>query len=187
MKLSLLSVFMAGLLASCRSPKVEIVEPGLPTGRFSQNMFQRALHNLSTTPDHILITIQGHGLGSRTLRCVESKFLIGALHTQLGLGYGDAEIAEVVKVAEQCYGRTVILTKRKALRNVPQWYIGSELDAARSAIAGLSPSDRMNLTAISRLSGFGSALPRQAVAHALLERGIMVTRGCVSNSLTPHK
>ena len=158
---------------------------------FSRDMFVRALNNDSTAPDHILISIQEGSTGPKTLRCVEVPFFLGALHTQLGLGYEEAQTAEVLRVAVSSFGHDVTLTKRKAIRNVSADYSPSDLDAARTAVAALPRSARYDYYAINRLLGYRPdsthKLPRQAVAHALIEQGIMVTRGCIGGDLNPHR
>jgi hypothetical protein len=154
-------------------------------------MFHHDLDNTSTAPDFVLIRVTDTRTGSTREVCTEAPFLEGALHMEFGIPYDDAGEKKVRKLVLGQPDRHFQFSKPKALVNIPQYYTPQILDAVRKLVAPKSDdelikTDFVQGLYIKKLREEYSAC-RDAVAHALLERGISCTRGCRVGNLTPYK
>jgi len=113
------------------------------------------------------------------------------LHHEFGVPYDDAGEKSVRNLALRQADRHFQFSKPKALANIPQYYTPQILDAVRKLIAPKSDDELIKTdfvqTLYSKKSREEYSSYRDAVAHALLERGISCTRGCRAGNLTPYK
>lgn len=191
MKCVCLGAMTTLLLVGCQSPSTSSPPAITLPSSYSESMYQAALDSDSTAPDHILIAILEGRAKTPSLRCIEAPFLKGAIHTEFGIPYDEAGSKKILDLARGCYGRALPLSKHEAIENVSVDHTDADLAAARAAVAKLSRRQLYSREAINRLIGLYPDstihLPRQAVAHALLEKGVMTTRGCIGADLTPHR
>ncbi len=168
-------------LASCAHPR-----PISDQSRYTDAMFLRAIQNGSTAPDFVLITVVD--VRNRTTRvvCTEAPFLEGALHREFAIPYDKGGQLRVRELALRQANRVYRFSRPDALRNVQPRYSAGQLDSARAAIAGRPDSELLDYAFVQTLfkpEGGG----RDALAHALLERGISCARGCIVGDLNPYK
>jgi hypothetical protein len=169
------------VLASCVTPR-----PIPPVSRYSEAMFVRALDNDSTAPDFALITVVDAHDGKTQTVCTEASALKGALHMEFAIPYDDVGVRRVHDLALNQPDRVFRFSAPEALQNVAPGYTQKQLDRIRAMIAEVPDSDLVNKQYVDKLWK-GRRGSRDAVAHALLERGISCVRGCVVGDLTPYK
>ena len=165
---------------------------GSPAGasQCDRSLFESALENESTSPSFVLITVIDEQSGEQSVVCTAAPFLLGALHRELGAGYGQEGVARVKAAARASPALTFRFSKSKALANVRSRYTATILETVRVRLAGLSDADLLDgfawssgpLHEIYTDAPDGSAY-RDAVAHILLERCIGVRRADRSGML----
>ena len=174
-------VAVAFVVSSCTQPRPAHVE-----SRYTSAMFVRALANSSTAPDFVLITVVDARDESTRTVCTVAPFLKGALHIELGIPYDEDGRRQVRELALKQSDRVFRFSKPDALRNVQPGYTSRQLDSVRVLIAERPDSDLLDKRFVKTLY-MRRGGSRNAVAHALLERGINCVRGCVVGDLTPYK
>lgn len=153
--------------------------------RYTDAMFRAALENHSTAPNYVLVTIRDGRDGSSRLVCVEAPFLEGALHREHALDYSESGERRVQQLLTNP-NRVYTLSQPAALANVAPRYSPQVLTEVRSILFSRSDaqlrSASLDWLYVSKSSESYSAY-RDAVAHVLLERGILCGRGCVVGNL----
>ena len=157
----------------------------------SAELYRRALEKESTAPSYVLITLVSPDGRSRREVAIPAPFLLGAIHREHRLPYTEAGRARALQLALAQPDRTFQLKDRRAVRNVQPRYTEEQLLAMRERLE--------NETASSLRAGFGGsgrlhalyerpasayAALRDAIAHVLLERGILAGHGCIAGVLT---
>jgi hypothetical protein len=152
-------------------------------------MFARALANQSTAPDYVLITVVDARDGAARIVCTAAPFLEGALHMEFDIPYDEAGEHRVHDMAFQQPDRVFRFSKPKALANVRPNYTQRQLEVIHASIAETTDAQLLDKRFVQILytSRTGSRGYRDAVAHALLERGISCRRGCEIGDLTPYR
>jgi hypothetical protein len=157
------------------------------------NLFRRALANHSTAPSYVLITLVSPNGQSRREVAIPAPFLLGAIHTEHHLKYDDAGTARAEQIALAQQDRVFQFKDRRAVRNVQPRYTEEQLSAMRERLK--------NETASSLFAGFNAGSRplhklyerprfrdydalRDAIAHVLLERGLLAGHGDIVASLT---
>ncbi len=156
------------------------------SSRYSDAMFRAAIDNHSTAPNYVLVTIREGGNGSATLVCIEAPFLEGALHREHDIAYSESGDRDVRKLLFASHDHTYTFSKSEALANVAPRYTPEVLAQVRSTLASRSKAElRPELLAslYEGKHGESYAAYRDAIAHVLLERGILCGRGCVVGTL----
>jgi hypothetical protein len=180
-------VALAAIMSACARPRPVPVE-----NRYTSAMFIRALQNSSTAPDFVLITVVDARDASARVVCISTPSLKGALHTEFGIPYDEAGERRVHELALKQSDRVFRFSKPDALRSVQIWYTQADLDAVRSMLVDRPDGDLLNYEFVQSLymnhfSRNKRGRYQDAVAHALLERGIGCRRGCVEADLNPYK
>jgi hypothetical protein len=177
--------------------------------RYTQQMFRRGLHEpgvlITTAPLFVLITVRDAHTGAEREAAVPGPFLLGAIETEYHLKLRKTTSHQDIykTLAEQQQkeleialaqpNRVFVFRVRKARKNVEPGYTPSILQEARSALASKSrkkilAAARANDSWVhriyeSRQDPIQRLAYRDAVAHALLERGILVGHGDYTNGL----
>jgi hypothetical protein len=159
-------------------------------GGYTRSMFCAALSNDSTAPDYVLIHVRGPGDQTNHTVCTTANFFLGAIHTEFDLGYTEAGEKRALDIALRQPESPFIFRKKAAMDNLANAETPEALADVRRQFEGKTDSellDREFIYSITNERPQAKHLAyRDAVAHALLERGIGCTMGCVADQLSPH-
>ena len=157
-------------------------------------LYVRALENQSTAPNYVLITLVGSRATTNRVICTEAPFLLGAIHHENNLECDPAGQAKAIALVLKQKNRTFKFSNVDAIKNVQPRYTETELAEMRAAIKGYSDDDlRRGLTPedtelqrklFKRSTEGRYGAYRDAVAHLLLERGLLPRRGCIAGWIT---
>jgi hypothetical protein len=171
---SSVSAFILVGLAALAVPAEADVMANRPVTVQPRESYEAAIHNYSTSPSYVMISIAGGETEQVKQVCTTANFLLGAIHREYGLGYSAADISKVAEIALASPDHTFRFRQPTALANIPLRYSDDDLAAARSFLAPISTDElRTRFSSLlreSRLSTDGYA--RDAIACALLERGL---------------
>lgn len=167
-------------------------------GTYNDDLFARALSNESTAPDYVLIAVVDPDTHTKRTVCTTANLFLGAIHREYGLGYTEADIHRAKTVALKQRDRMFVFKNKAALENLADYATPEALAEIRKLFATKSDSELLDQTFIQSLTVARRDLPykeavarhlayRDAVAHALLERGIGCTMGDFVDALSPHK
>lgn len=150
-------------------------------------MFRRAMANQSTSPNFVLVTIRDARRGSTRLVCVEAPFLEGALQREHRLDSSDAGRRQLRHLILSSSDWTYTLSKPDALANVSPRYSPEVLEKVRALLSSRSNAELKRPETLDDLyvgkRGESYQAYRNAIAHVLLERGILCKRGCIAGEL----
>lgn len=164
-------------------------------GTYSDDLFARALANDSTAPDYVLITVVDPQTHTKRPVCTTANLFLGAIHCEHGPGYTEAEIKAI---ALKQRDRIFVFARKAALHNLADYATPQALADVRKIFASKSDLELLERTFIESLTVMRRNIPykeavahhmayRDAVARALLERGIGCTMGDHGDALTPHR
>lgn len=163
---------------------------------YRREMFERAMAkdnlavsgSLTMSPLYVLITVCDASDGARRLVCVPANYLSGAIHMEHRLPYDTAGQRKEYQIATAQRDRVFCFTKRKARKNILVRYSPSQLMEVRRQLRHRSDTELR--AAVDREDSFLTRIYRriytdrrgfwhsdalmEAVAHVLLERGILV-------------
>ena len=146
--------------------------------KYTDRMFRRAVLEDSTSPFDLLFTLHDPKTGSDRVVCTVANGLVGAIHSEHHLDYDAAGERAAEQIALTTPLRRFTFTSRKALRNVQPYYSERVLAEVRVLVARLSPAKLKRLNPLSEIydkkdqDAYNAY--RDATAHAMLERGILV-------------
>jgi hypothetical protein len=157
------------------------------------DLFTRAIQNDSTAPNYVLITVVNDKTKEARSVCTEAPFLLGAIHRERQISYDNAGVRKVKDLALAQTNRTFHFSREDALKNITHYYNDAILTEMRSALKRFSDEEiRKGFRGDGQ--GFDKLYmdkPRQqysayrdAIAHVLLERGLLPRRGCIAGFLT---
>jgi hypothetical protein len=151
-----------------------------------KDLFRRALENHSTAPNFVLITLIAAD-GSRRAACIPAPFLLGALARERHVG-----LEEALRLALSQPDLAFRFKDPEAIRNVRPSYTEALLAEVRERLKRRSRPEL--------LAGFGGSGPldslysgyrgeeyaarRDAIAHVLIERGLLPGQGDPAGFLT---
>jgi hypothetical protein len=146
----------------------------------SQASFEAAIHNHSTAPSYVLITVVDSRSKSVRTTCTTANLLMGAIHREFGLEYDKASQAKAEEIALANKTHVFHLAKREALKNIPYSFSQSDLEAVRAKLASLSIAQlRDGFANTGSLHSIYRVEPwerhqayRDATACVLIERGL---------------
>jgi hypothetical protein len=159
-----------------------------------QDLFIRAIRNESTAPNYVLITVVDDKIKKHRVACIEAPFLLGAIHTERNLSYDKENIKRAIDIALNQKDLTFHFSNPKALKNIEPRYTDAILEEMREKLRPYSNEQlfdgfKSNRGGFHELydnsSDYGAY--RNAIAHVLLERGILPGRGCIAGNLTVEK
>jgi len=177
--------------------------------QYTQEMFRRGLHEkdvlVTTAPLFVLITLRDPTSGAERAAAVPGPFLLGAIATEYRLklrktiSHQDIYRAlaeqqqQELQIALSRPDRVFCFRNRKARNNVEPRYTPAMLAEIQRALVGktrveILAAARANESWLhqlydSRRDAVQRLAYRDAVAHALLERGILVGHGDYVNGL----
>jgi len=160
-------------------------------GSYTQSMFRAALANNSTAPDYVLIQVRGPDDRTNRIVCTTANLFLGAIHREYNLGYSEADEQRAVEIALKQPDRSFTFHKKAAIDNLADYETPEALADVRRQFEGKTDSE---LLARDFIQSITSKRPdsahrayREAVAHALLERGIGCKMGDIADYLIPHR
>lgn len=150
-------------------------------GDYTQEMFNKALSDNSTSPLYILISVPKYG---RDDICISAPFLLGTIAMDRELAYDREGEKKQIELAKANFGKAFSFSSSKALANVKPRYGQDQLAAAVRFAGNLSDEEivRQLRSADSPLHQLYARNPdpsrgtayRDALACILLKRGILV-------------
>src|SRR5262245_10569278 len=159
-------------------------------GSYTQSTFRAALANSSTAPDYVLIQIRGPDDQTERTVCTTANLFLGAIHIEYDLGYSEADQKRALEIALEQPKRSFIVRKKAATENLADYETPEALADVRRQFEGKKDSELLDREFIQSIT---SKRPdsahrafRDAVAHALLERGIGCKMGDIGDYLIPH-
>ncbi|WP_211471552.1 hypothetical protein [Collimonas humicola] len=158
-----------------------VVTPVFAAGGFSGGQsvqsrasYEAAIHNSSTSPSYVLITVVEARTESARSICTTANLLIGAINMEYGLGHDRAGYSKSDEIALSNQTHVFRFTKQDALNNVPFTYSDDDIAAARTFLAPFSVAELRDkfssLYSSQRLALNGFS--RDAIACVLIERGL---------------
>jgi hypothetical protein len=144
-------------------------------------LFKRALENDSTAPSYVLITLVSADGRSRREICIPAPFLLGAITRERHIDYGKA-----LEIALSTADFTFQFKDPAAIKNVQPRYTDAMLaemraklkDRSRAQLLAGFRSGRGPLDSLyARYRSEEYAARRDAIAHVLLERGLLPGAG----------
>jgi hypothetical protein len=171
---------------------------GVRAGTYTDDLFARALANVSTAPDYVLITLVDPQTHAERTVCTTANLFLGAIHREYGLGYTDADVNRAKAIALKQRDRRFVFSRQAALDNLPDYATPEALAEVHKIFGTKSDSELLEGKLVESLTVARRDLPhkeavarhlayRDAVARTLLERGIGCTMGDAVDSLHPHK
>jgi hypothetical protein len=158
-------------------------------GGYTQAMFRAALTNYTTSPDYVLITVRGPGDQTERTVCTTANFLLGAIDREHGLGSTELDQKRERDIALQTPECKFTFHKKAAIDNLADYETPEALAYVRRQFVGKTDAELVNrdyINSVVNASRASHNAYRDAVAHALLERGIGCKQGCESDELFPH-
>ena len=160
-------------------------------------LFACAMQNHSTAPNYVLITVIDVDAKQETQITTGANLLSGAIHREYGIPFSEDGRSKADQVALSAHDRRFTFHKASALRNIKPRYTPEVLAEVRDRMASLTEADiRVGLPGVSndydhtlhaiymsRRSWESWAAYRDALAHVLLERGILCGIADVSGQL----
>lgn len=158
-----------------------VVTPAFAAGAFggaqyvqSRASYEAAIHNSSTSPSYVLVTVVDARTELARSTCTTANLLMGAIHFEYGLGYDSAGYVKSDAIALSNQTHVFRFTKQDALNNVPFTYSDGDIAAARAFLAPFSAAELRDkfssLYSSQRLALNGFS--RDAIACVLIERGL---------------
>jgi hypothetical protein len=162
-------------------------------------MYTKALSNNSTGPPYLLVTVRTSATAPGRVVCVVTPSLLAAIDQEYGLARTLKDGERWQQIALSSPGRRFTFDKPEAYRDVQPPYTPEILEEARRLVRPMSQEqlirelDRKDamegkgIHAFYRSKTKRFSAYRDALAHACLERGILVDRGDIGGGLYTHK
>ena len=176
---------------------------------YTQEMFRRGLYEpgvlVTSAPLFVLITLRDPSSDGERAAAIPGSLLLGAIQTEYHLklrkttSHGDIGKAlaeqqqKEVQIAMSQPNRVFVFRNRRARNNVEPRYTPAILNEVRRTLGSMSRREiiaaaRANQSWLHRVyeskrDAMQSFAYRDAIAHALLERGILVGHGDVASGL----
>ncbi|HWY41207.1 MAG TPA: hypothetical protein VNX27_10470 [Chthoniobacterales bacterium] len=153
-------------------------------------MYRRAiLDGDSTSPLYLLFTLHDAKTGKERVVCIPGSGLVGAIYFERNLDFDHASHKKARAIALSQPHR-FSFTNPKALHTVKPRYSAAMLADFRSRLAKMSRSELITALERHELDTFYKKGPtsgwsnrQSALAHALLERGILVGQADITGGL----
>ncbi len=163
--------------------------------RYTDKMFRRAMSRdnmavsgrMSTSALYVLITICDPKAERDRTVCTTANLLSGAIHMEHRLAYDLAGERKEFEIATHAPARRFCFRSRKAAANLGIGYTPATLKEVRDRLARMSIAqlraevDRQGT--MQETAWWHTEKYQQAVAHVLLERGILVGQADITGAL----
>jgi len=174
------------LLASMAGASAQSMAP-----RQSDASYEAAIHNLSTAPSYVSITVIDSRSGVSRATCTTANLLLGALHREYGIGYDAAGQSRVDQIALTNRSHVFRLEKKEAIDNIPLRFSMDDLAFVRRQLKDLSPSKLRDFVSshkpIQPIESPGRPMgiqaERDATACVLIERGLSPRQSDLTGTL----
>jgi hypothetical protein len=162
----------------------------------SDSAFKIAIEDETTAPYYVIVTIVNDSTGTSREVCTEAPFLLGAVHIEKNIAYTERGCQRVQNIVLSTKSRVFHFANRRALENLSTPYSEELLAATRRWVEGLAVEDMATNLDKPHLPVYNYYRSRKgtdrlahqlALAHALVERGYFVRRGCVVDDLIVEK
>ena len=159
-----------------------------PQSAYTRSMFTRGLRD-----GYVLIRIQEGNKPRIRYVCTMGAFLLGGLHLEYQLNYNGRE-KRAEEIAIRHWNQVFTFKNRKAMANVEPRYTFAQLAEVRRRLkdmdrSSLSEQLRASHSALHRIYRTKSqperSAYRDAIAHVLLENGILVRMADITGQLRP--
>jgi hypothetical protein len=90
----------------------------------SQENFEKAMRDRSTSPHVILVTVVNDNTGEAHTECFPAPFLLGAIHREYDLNYDAGSIEKAMQMVLANSSRTFHFSKQSAIENLPPFREG---------------------------------------------------------------
>ena len=177
--------------------------------QYTQEMFRRGVYEpgvlVTSAPLFVLITLRDPGSGAERAAAIPGSFLLGAIQTEyhfrLRKTTSDDDLSKAlaeqqkkgVQIALSQPNRVFVFRNRRARNNVKPRYTPAMLSEVRQTLVGRNRKEilraaKANDSWLHRIyetkkDTMESFAYRDAVAHVLLERGILVGHGDITGGL----
>jgi hypothetical protein len=148
---------------------------------YTDAMYRKAMYDDSTSPLYLLFTLHDPKSGMDRVVCTPGSGLVGAIHFERHLDFGDAGRKAAIAIALSQPSHRFTFRSRKALHTVEPHYSEAMLAQFRHRLSRRSRSQLIAAAEGSELDALCRAgTPSQrddcqaAIAHVLLERGVLV-------------
>jgi hypothetical protein len=158
------------------------------------SLFTKGILNESTAPYYVLITVVNDSTHSSETIATEAPFLLGAIHLEYNIPYSKSGSRRVQKIALSNVNRIFHFRRDTAIKNIYPNCGNSILFEVKKRLSAYSNGDllkqikddtyhtELHLIYMTQRKELYYCY-RNAVAQVLLERGILVGRGCFNGSL----
>lgn len=196
-KRRVLIAFLLLALPCCALGSPGPAAPARP--EYTQQMYTKALSNNSTGPSYLLVTVRTSPTAPGRVVCVVAPFLLAAIDQEYSLARTLKDGERRQQIALGSAGRSFTFDKPEAYRNVQPQYTPEILEEARRLVRPMSQEqlirelDRKDagegkgIHAFYRSKTKRFSAYRDALAHACLERGILVDQGDLGGGLYTHR
>jgi hypothetical protein len=167
---------------------------------YTNRMFRRALDDSSTSPFYVLFTLNDPVTHTRRDVATTSNLLLGAIHFEYHIDFDGPGVTKAARIAASQPRHEFTFRSRRAANNVHPYYSEAVLAEVRQLLAPRSNAqlieDGMLHTehphyrlaeAYAKKDRKSFAAYRDATAHVLLERGILVGMDDISGMLYTEK
>lgn len=152
-------------------------------------LFWRGIHNASTAPFLVLVTIADASTSTSTRTCVEGNRFLQALAIERGLDRHSGSGGELIQFAIAQPRQEFTFTRPEALKLVAREYDDKLLREIREGLDKLTDAEILDgggwrtywLLGDTREPEYRGRF--HALGHALLERGFLPGRGCANGEL----
>ena len=168
--LGLMRAALLFLLITCVTASV--------ASKYTDWMFRKAVVTDSTSPFYLLFTLHDPKTGVDRVICTVGNGLVGAIHFEHHLDFDEVGHKAAREIALTTLDHRFTFTSQKALDTVRPHYSERVLEEVRLSVARLSPAQLKRLNPLSEIyekrdqDAYNAY--RDATAHAMLERGILV-------------
>jgi len=155
-------------------------------------IYTKAILDTSNEPYFVLVTIINDSLNVESVVAVEAPFLLGAIHVEYNIPYTEEGSKRTQSIALSNKTRVFRFKKQQALKNAGIFYNQEILTYIREKIGNLSKENLIQqlknfdseLHKLYQGKGKGKFIPyRNAIAHILLEKGIVARRSSKTGNL----
>lgn len=159
-------------------------------------LYEKAIKTDSTAPNYVLITVVDTKANRSYVICTEAPFLLAAIHHEQDIEFNEAGSRRAEAFALKQKNRIFQFSKPGSLKNIEPRYPERILNEVREILKRYSNDELIRgftgkKTELSKLYNEQSehlyGAYRDAIAHVLLERGLLPRRGCSAGFLTVEK
>jgi hypothetical protein len=167
---------------------------------YTQEMYTKALSNNSTGPSYLLVMVRSAETTTEgRVTCMVAPSLRWAIDREYGLSHSKSDGEKREKIALGSTDRSFTFKNPEVYKMIQPQYTPKILDEARRLVGSKSKDQLIHeLTSKDPIKGEGIhafyrpkaklfGAYRDALAHALLERGLLVDRGDLGGGLYLHK